>query len=457
MIVNKILASYTFRFMSVYVVSLSVAVLIVLTLVYATYSYDYFKQLHDSITTEIDTLDQVFEEENLRELERLVEEKMSNGELVRFSFLLVDADGQRLLGNIDRWPDYETYGKQWLTFHLRSFSWADDNGDEEYIGRSEFLDNGMHLLVALEADNFEGFTELVSGALFRSMIFTIVLGTIGGAIVAGNSVKQIDRINRTLQNIMTGDLSERISEGGQRGDLNELTHNINLMLERIQQLMEGVRQVSDNIAHDLRTPLTRLRNQLSEMQQNIDAEHEDDVQRLIEEADGLLSTFSSLLRIASIESGSRREGFIRLDPKIILLDVIELYEPLATDKSISLVSSLAENLTINGDRDLLFQAFANLIDNAIKYTQAQGQISVVLDYKGDEVIVSVVDSGVGIPQADREKVFRRFFRVEESRGLEPGNGLGLSLVSAVVKLHHGNIVMSENSPGLRVQVTLPIA
>ncbi len=456
MIINKILASYTFRYMSVYVIGLSVSVLIVLMLVYATYSYDYFKKLHNAVADEIETLGQIYEDKEFGGLEHFISEKVKEGELNRFYYLVVDEHDKKLAGNLDTWPDYRRYGDGWLSFHLEILSWGEEKRERRFVGRSEKIDGGYRILVAHHYGEFRNYADIVGDALLRSLVVTIVLGTIGGAIVAGINVRQIDKINKTLQSIMSGDLSDRIESDIQRGELRELTLNINRMLDRIQQLMEGLRQVSDNIAHDLRTPLTRLRNQLSDMQDQTIPDKDDLVQPLIDEADGLLSTFSSLLRIAQIESGSRRAGFTQLDLRIILLDVIELYEPLATDKVISFISSLQEDVVINGDRDLLFQAFANLIDNAVKYTPENGRVNIDLRFHQQQAIVTITDSGCGIAATDQGKVFRRFYRVEASRSLYPGNGLGLSLVSAVVKLHDGTILLSDNKPGLQVEVRLPL-
>jgi signal transduction histidine kinase len=452
MIINKVLASYTFRFMSVYVAGLSVAGLIVLTLVYATFSYDYFNELRGTVTHEIKILKQVFEDGGAEGVEVFVEDKTRLGDSNRFFYLVVDQDYKKIAGNLDSWPKYKQYREGWLGFQIDILNWDGESIDTGFIARSEQLDSGYLLLVARHYDDVVSKANLVGGALIRSMIVTIVLGAIGGAIVAGISVKQIDTINRTLQRIMTGDLSERINTDNQQGEIRELTFNINRMLDRIQMLMEGVRQVSDNIAHDLRTPLTRLRNHLTQLQEEVGVKNEETVQQLIEEADGLLSTFNSLLRIARVESGNRRAGFKILDLKIILLDVIELYEPLAMDKSITLTSTLDDGLSMDGDRDLLFQAFANLIDNAIKYTPGDGAINIELISSEQGSLVVIDDSGSGIPGRDKAKVFRRFFRVEASRSQQPGNGLGLSLVSAVINLHDGDITLSDNDPGLKVEV-----
>ncbi|WP_101756955.1 HAMP domain-containing sensor histidine kinase [Oceanicoccus sp. KOV_DT_Chl] len=462
MIINKVLASYTFRFMSIYVACLSVASLVVLTLVYATISYDYFAELSDSITNELKELRAVYEQGGAAEVDTLVDEKIRKEYRSRFFYLVVDKDYKKIAGNLDEWPEFKQYGEGWLSFQLDILAWDGEAIDVGFVARTEQLDNGSQVLVARHYDDIIYYANLVGGALVRSMVVTIVLGAIGGAILAGINVKQLDTVNKTLQRIMSGDLSERIGTNNQRGEMRELIFSINRMLDRIQTLMAGVRQVSDNIAHDLRTPLTRLRNHLTQLHGQIDHENEETVQHLIEEADSLLSTFNALLRIARVESGSRREGFAMLDLKVIMLDVVELYEPLALDKAITMTESLADGMQLHGDRDLLFQACANLIDNAIKYTPEQGNIHIQLEHIEDQdslgcALISVADSGAGIPGKDKAKVFRRFFRVETSRSEQPGNGLGLSLVSAVVKLHDGDISLFDNDPGLRVEMTLPLS
>jgi signal transduction histidine kinase len=254
---------------------------------------------------------------------------------------------------------------------------------------------------------------------------------------------------------MSGDLSERIPVTRSGDDFERLVRHLNRMLDQIQLLMEGVRQVSDNIAHDLRTPLTRLRNNLADLEQDVDSSHRDQVEGLIDEADSLLSTFNALLRIAQVESGNRRSGFSAVELNAIVHDVIDLYEPLASDKEITLRIDHVDTVNLTGDRDLLFQMLANVVDNAIKYTPDGGTVSIALRQRDGEAELVVADSGIGIPLKDRQKVFQRFFRVEESRGQQPGNGLGLSLVAAVVKLHYGDIELQENFPGLRIIIRLP--
>lgn len=455
MILDKVLASYTFRFMSGYVASLSVAGFVVLAIIYASYSYDYFHELQEAVNHELDLLSESYASEGPSGVDALLAAELKTPKVVRFSYLVVDADFHKVAGNLERWPRFREYGGGWLSFELDSLRWDGSLVDLEYVGKARQLASGHWVLVARDYRDVLLSSQLVGGALIRSMVVTIVLGTIGGAIVAGLSVKRIDELNQILNRIMSGDLSERIPVSGARGDYFDLVRNLNRMLDRIQSLMDGVRQVADNIAHDLRTPLTRLRNRLADLAELPPGDHRPEVEALIDEADHLLATFSALLRIAQVESGNRRDGFATLDLNVVLADVAELYEPLAADEGIALEVRIAERAALRGDRDLLFQAFANLLDNAIKYTPAGGHIQVALSALSGIYEVVVADSGPGIPQSDREKVFQRFYRMEASRSQHAGNGLGLSLVQAVVSLHAGHIALADNRPGLKVIVQLP--
>lgn len=454
---KKVLASYTFRFTLLYVTSLSIGVLLVLTMLYAVLSYDYFVGLRDSVRSELELLEDAYEKGGSEGVDQFVKQRNHPLESNRFFYLLVDENLEKRAGNLDQWPRYRQQRQSWLSFQLDIIGWDGEQINTEFFARTMELSDGHRLLVGRHYGDVVDNASLVWGVLIRSMLVTIILGSLGGFVVGAKSVEQLDKFNRTLQRIMSGDLSERVNDKGQLGEVKELANNVNRMLDRIQMLMEGMRQVSDNIAHDLRTPLTRLRNHLSDLHEKLSEEDEQEtVQDLISEADAILATFAALLRIARIEAGNRRAAFEPVDPRIILLDVIELYEPLAADKSIAISHLLQEGVSLDGDRDLLFQAMANLIDNAIKYTPANGKIEVGLERRSEHLVITVTDTGCGIPETDRSKVFHRFFRVESSRSKQPGNGLGLSLVWAVVKLHNGEITLTDNHPGLRVTLRLPL-
>lgn len=457
MILSRIFTSFTFRFLVSYVAWLSVAVFMVLALIYAVIAYDFFSEVHRSVKAELQDLSEAYEDGGVAAVDAFVEEHSGPSRLIRFFYFVGDDSYNKIAGNLHEWPSTKEYRNGWLGFDFESLagSIVDPVGNE-FIARSMQLPSGEHILVARHYADVLNSTKLVAGALTRSMVATIVLGTIGCAITAALSMRRIEGINTSLRRIMSGDFSERIEVSHSSGDFRRLSENVNQMLDRIEVLMTGVRQVSDNIAHDLRTPLTRLRNKLSDLHDNCDdSATREQVEALIDEADGLLGTFSALLRIAQVESGNRRSGFAEVDLCTVVSDVIELYEPLASDKEQHFKTALARVGKVIGDRNLLFQAVANLVDNAIKYTPEGGEVMVGVSIEPDAYRIYVADTGMGVPEADREKVFQRFFRVESSRGCHPGNGLGLSLVQAVVRLHDGSISLEDNHPGLRVVIRLP--
>ena len=292
--------------------------------------------------------------------------------------------------------------------------------------------------------------------LFSIAILALMACTsIGLFIVSFYVTKRINAIAATAHKIITTrDLSQRIPIDARWDDLSKLASALNLMLEDIEQLVTGMRQVSDNIAHDLRTPLTRLRNHLELLRTHSrESFRPDYLNTLIAECDGLLGTFNALLRIANIEAGKHQSTFAPLSLGALVEDVVELYEPVAADKNISLVC-YHTTTTITGDKDMLFQAIANLVDNAIKYTPEGGTITITIAPDGKGGRISVADTGTGVPDGHKHLVFRRFYRVDGSRH-QSGSGLGLSLVAAVVRLHHGNVTLTDNKPtGLVVTVTL---
>ena len=456
MILSRIFSSYTFRYCISAVTALSVAVFIFLVFIYASFSYDFFHDVHDAIRDELNEFElQVLNDSSVDAVNAFVAARHAQRSYNRYYYLLVDSNLNKVAGDLDAWPHFKEYGDGWLSFELDVFQWDGSAVDSEFVARSKQLPNGYQLLVARYYQDMVEYVKLVAGMLIRGMLTTIVLGTFGAIYISLSTQRRLDSVSRSIHAIMSGDLSRRIPTYQRNDDLTRLITHINHMLDRIQALMESMKQVTDNIAHDLRTPLTRLRNHLTDLQGDCEEANREAVEQLIGEADELLATFNALLRIARIESGDRRAGFAPLQLRVILEDVIELYEPLAVEKDLRLSARLVE-ADIDGDRDLLFQAFANVIDNAIKYTPSGGSISIGVDIAQGVVTVSIADNGPGVSSEDRYKVFRRFFRVEASRGMHPGNGLGLSLVLAVIKLHQGSVTLGDNEPGLLVTVRLPL-
>ncbi len=272
-------------------------------------------------------------------------------------------------------------------------------------------------------------------------------------------LKRIDAITATNERIVAGDLSGRLAVTGSGDEFDRLANSLNAMLERIEALMGGMKQVSDNIAHDLKTPLTRLRNRAEEALRGSksESEYRAALESTIEESDGLIRTFNALLMIARAEAGEARDGMTDFDASEIARSVAELYEPLAEEKGMRLSVEAPEPLQIRGNRELISQALANLIDNAIKYgaeAGKKGDIRIETRREDGRILISVADRGAGIPEADRTRAVERFVRLEASRS-KPGAGLGLSLVAAVAHLHGGELLLGDNQPGLRATIALP--
>jgi len=455
---SRIFRADLFRYTLNYLLWVSVSVFVVLAIGYGALTFGYFREMNTLIGSETRGLAARFAQEGVGGVSVGIAERIQAPSFPRLFYLLVDARGQKIAGNLARWPERLDQGEDWLGFE-RTLAELTGRGEAyDFVGASTEFADGSRLLVARHYRDISEFLRLTLTVAMQSMLATIVLGSIAAVLMAAILERRIGAINDSISGILSGDLSQRIpAVPDALDDITRLIVNLNRMLDRITQLMEDQKQLSDNIAHDLRTPLTRLRNRLASIEFDERGERSEAVAELLQESDDLLSTFNALLRIAQIESGNRRSGFADADLVPILRDVCEFYEPLAAEKSQSVSVELPAGCAGVYDRDLLFQAFANLLDNAIKYAPAGGHIAVRLEEGAEGTRVCVSDDGPGIPPAERDKVFQRFYRVEESRSGHPGNGLGLSLVQAVTNLHGGSVTLADNGPGLRVTVQLPRA
>lgn len=361
-------------------------------------------------------------------------------------YLYQTADGKKLAGNTDKMPaDVELIKEGVIQFDIRRF-----DTERIFAAKVHTFSDGSTLLIARDIHEIIQSYEklkLFSALIMIFMLIVVLVSFFISFFVVG----RINIIAQTAKQIMeTGDLSRRISIDTKWDDLSDLAQTLNALLNQIESLMQGIRDVSDNIAHDLRTPLTRLRHQLEEAKNAPPEEH--DINALLAEADHLLATFNALLRISNIEKGKRHQAFAPVDLQVVLRDVIELYEPLAEEKNIALEASYQQVPTLSGDRDLLFQLFANLIDNAIKFAPKTSAVTIAIFSTDGNPHIVIADQGVGVAASEREKVFDRFYRADKSRHTV-GNGLGLSLVKAVAELHHGSITLSDNDPGLKIDIT----
>lgn len=376
-------------------------------------------------------------------------------------YLVTSSAGQAIAGNVGSLAPGVMGQSGWSETVYRRLD-DQDTVDHRALVRVSDVPGGLRLLVGRDLEERRRLFLIVASAAQFSVLVVVVLGLAGGIFVSRRVLRRIDAMTGTTQRIMAGNLSERLQVGRSGDELDRLADNLNAMLERIEALMSGLKEVSDNIAHDLKTPLTRLRNRSEEALANAktEAEYRSALEKTIEESDGLIRTFNALLMIARAESGQARDNMTGFDAADVAAGIHELYEPLAEDKGLRLELK-TDAAPVHGNRELISQALANLVENAIKYGQpavsanssAKPEILIEARREGDRVLLSVADHGPGIPEADRQRAVERFVRLEASRTL-PGSGLGLSLASAVATLHDGSLQLSENHPGLRVTLSL---
>ena len=453
---TRLLRSATFRLALLYAVVFGGSVLLVLGFIYWSTASYMARQADQTIEAEIESFAERYRVSGRGGLTALIQERLSRRPAGASIYLLAAPDLTPLAGNLRGWPRVEPDAGGWLVFRLGD---ATSRGDPEIHGaraRSFRLRGGYQLLVGRDMHELESMQRLIRQATISGLLIAGLLALVGGAVTSRTSLRRIGAINATVAEIMAGDLSRRIPADDTGDDFSQLVDNLNRMLDRIESLLEGVKQVSDNIAHDLRTPLARLRNRLDGLlkdEGSVEGRREA-VEGAIREADGLLGTFGALLRIARIESGARRAGFVPVEVAPLVADVVELYEPLAEERGQGLATRVDARPTVLGDPDLLSQALANLVDNALKYTPEGGAVEITVEEMAGRPRVAVSDTGPGIPEGDREAVFRRFHRLDSSRG-SPGSGLGLSLVGAVAGLHHLEVRLEDNRPGLRAVLEWP--
>jgi signal transduction histidine kinase len=367
-------------------------------------------------------------------------------------YLLADRQFKPLVGNLEEWPELTTSENGWIQFEHTDSSGLSAPARARIFAPRE----GLWLLVGRRVPALERLDGLLDKTLFWGLGVTLALALATGLLMSESVLRRVNVINATSSQIMGGDLSQRISTRGTRDEFDQLAENLNAMLDQIESLMSSIQHISDNVAHDLRTPLTRLRNRLETLQRNASGEEAEHIEACLEDADALLSTFSSLLSIARIESGTSGSQTESMDISTICHDACDLYQALAEEKSIDLNWEISKSLQITGDKNLIFQALTNLLDNAIKYTPDGGRIDLRLWQDRNDIVLTISDSGTGIPEDMREKVLQRFYRLDKSRSA-PGAGLGLSLVQAIALRHKARLTLEDNEPGLRVRMIFPAA
>ncbi|PPR10360.1 MAG: Signal-transduction histidine kinase senX3 [Alphaproteobacteria bacterium MarineAlpha11_Bin1] len=441
-----LLRSASFRLMLIYIILFGGSAAILLGFLYWAIAGTLSEQVDETINADIKGLAEQYERLGTPGVAAIISERVRKDQGGRTVYLLTDRLRRRMVGNLSNWPTATPDSRGWIEFELQD---RDSSHGELSLARARsfVLQGGLNLLVGREVHVLVRTRDLVINTIIWGIAITIALALAGGIAMSRTTARRIESINQTSREISQGALDRRIPTRGTDDEFDRLSAQLNEMLDRNQSLMEGLRHVSDNIAHDLRTPLTRLRQTLEGIKDSglNDTSQTARIEKAIEEADSLLSIFNALLRISQIEAGGRRENFAKVDLKELVTDVADLYEPVAAEKSQIFNMRCDAAAEVFGDRDLLFQAIANLADNAIKYSSPESAITV---HAADRTI-SVSDTGPGIPYNAHKDVFNRFYRLETARST-PGTGLGLSLVEAVAHLHEGSVYLEDNHPGLRV-------
>ena len=370
-------------------------------------------------------------------------------------YMLSDNKHHVLAGNLAFWPQVSEMGRVVEFDYERP---VDGKLEARRArGRVLLVPGDFMLLVSQDVHDRYLTERMFTTTLPWTVLLILLLGTAGGALIGRNMLRRLDAINRTSGEIIAGDLTRRVPLAGSGDEFDALAENLNRMLDRIERLMKGMREVTDSVAHDLRTPLNRLRNRLEESVARLNASgaQAGEIERAIAETDQLIATFNALLLIAETDAGTTRATMSPLDLGEVAADVTELYEPLADEKKISLTLLPGPPAGVEANRSLVAQALANLVDNAIKYTPAGGQVRIATAVSDEGVDLSVSDTGPGIPLADRPRVTERFVRLEASRS-SPGTGLGLSLVAAVAHYHGAELVLEDSAPtGLKAVLRFP--
>ncbi len=467
----RILRTTTFRFTIVYVAVFAVAVAILGAFFYR-YTFGVAAEQTDAILDqEIQVLSEVFSTEGAGVLRRVVRERAAwrdDG-----LYMLIGApSGAVLSGNLSALPpEALSAGEGFFNFTFerpRLDAAGREIGIDSREARGKIrrfkatpdAETSFLVFVARDISTREGLRKRSQAQMARIGAATILLGIIVGLVFSRALLRRVDSVNRTARAIRDGDLSKRIALTGAGDELENLAINLNAMLDQIERLMNGMREVSDNIAHDLRSPLNRIRGRLEDAIKAGPAEKDEAVRATLEDAENMITTFNALLSIARIESGEGAGAMEAIDLVAIAQEMVELYEPAAQDAGFILQLKTAPAPPIRGSRSLLSQAIANLLDNALKY--AVGGTTIRIDVrKGSEgrVLLSILDDGPGVPEGDRDSVVKRFVRLEQSR-TAPGSGLGLSLVTAIARAHRASIVLGDASSnpdkrGLKVTIAFP--
>ncbi|KQT54232.1 histidine kinase [Aureimonas sp. Leaf454] len=448
------------RLSAVYLALFAIFSVVLVVYVTATAASILETQSRETIAEEIGELGRIYRNAGIVGLVRSIERR--SRQPGASLYLVTDPTGRILAGNVESLEpgilDDPGFTKE--AFGYERFS--DDVADRYHLALAEIvsLPNGMRVLVGRDQTEQERFRLIVRRALILALALMSAGALFAWLLVGRRALQRLDQMSASSARILAGDLSERLPVTGAEDEFDRLSANLNTLLARISLLQEGQRQVSDNIAHDLKTPLTRLRNRAEAAL--ADASRGEDPRPALEsniaEADQMIRTFDALLMISRVDAGFHPAEKTQIDVAAVVAEVCELYEPVAEDAGARILVETTGPVVATISRELIGQAISNLIDNALKYAEVEGRETLItarLELLGDRYRLSIADNGPGIPEAKHARVLERFYRLDESRS-KPGSGLGLSLVEAVARLHGGRLILEDASPGLRVVLDLPL-
>lgn len=446
----------SFRLPVLFALIFGVGFTVLILITYVTASTAMREQLRRSIDEDMRSLLAEAVSDGRKSMIADINERLADTDGPSDYYYLTDGGGRKLAGNLENVAPFEGWREaRFSAAEVHDGKLAGDE-DHELWGRGTIFADGSFLFAGQDAYPTIVAEEAIIESFAWSMAIALFFAIVAGIFASQKFMSRIDAINVTSSAIMDGKLKERIPIRGTSDEMDQLSANLNRLFDSNQRLLESLKQVTTNIAHDLRSPLSRLRQGLEAARhsQGSKKTYEAAVDVAIAEADRLLATFSGLLRIAQIESGSRKAGFRPIDLSEIVERVANAYRAVAEDQSKMLQAAIEPTVRIVGDQDLLVQLFANLVENSIRHTPCHTEIVVKLDADKTGVLAEVADSGPGIPAGERDKVFERLYRLDASR-TTPGSGLGLSLVAAVAQLHDIQITLADNDPGLRVLLRFP--
>lgn len=450
---KRLLRTTAFRAALLYACVFSLLSALGLSFIYWSSAAYIDEQIDTRLQLESEVLINLYQRQSMPALLESIRRRTQIDQQLIYFYALWGPDSQALAGRLSAWPNMLNTQQTYTTLRL---------GDVVQVQNSRRANDLIRVLVTELPGNYRllvGRDLHEEQALLAytlnitlAVIALIFLFAVAGSFMFGQAaLRRIDAVSRTASEIMAGDLSQRIRLSGRDNEFDELGRKLNEMLERIEQLMAGMRQVTDNVAHDLRKPLNRMRNRLEVtlLEARNEEEYHAVLEQSITDADELLKTFNALLSIAQAEAGVKRNDWAKVDLAVLIEDLADLYGAVAEDQGRQFDWQVELGLSLFGNRQLLAQAIGNLLDNAVKYTPEGGKIALYAGHEQGKIVIRVTDTGSGIAASDRERVLQRFVRLDSARS-HPGNGLGLSLVKAVAKLHRASLELGDNQPGLSV-------